>query len=226
MIFIGRFRRRISDTDVTLVNDVEAASMTSISGYWPGRALAAVSTVLLPLAIACGNDPSGGTSGPTMAYRSAVTTKPSIDGDERLLTVARKVPEFGGTYVENGRLLILLVGSSSQSKLASAQAVIAKVLNRPALLRLHAVAINARYTFTELKGWFDQVAPAVLAIPGVVSVDIDDVRNVIQIGVSKAGDADTVRTTVQQAGMPPTALRIEAQHAIGGGLHDQPPRSD
>lgn len=137
------------------------------------------------------------------------TTAPAVRTyDDRLADVARLVPSFGGFFIgDDGRLQVYLLNTSHLP--AALQAIVA-VFGRGQLPLDEPVALQARYNFTQLKAWHDLHQRETLALPGVSSVDIDEMHNRLEIGVSDYAAVERVRQTLERLSVPAEAVTISA----------------
>jgi hypothetical protein len=127
--------------------------------------------------------------------------------DRQYWQIARRVPGFGGVYLESGTLVIVL---RDESLLPSAQAA------------LHAVGISAKgairsvkgkFDFVELATWRHQLAP-LMDLEGVVSIGVDVRKNAVAIGVSSEAAANRVRGATASLRIPRDALSLSYARPI------------
>ncbi len=114
------------------------------------------------------------------AYGSPV---PPRTLDEAFAAIAEAVPSFGGAVVDEatGNLLILM--SENLEQASDARDALAALLSDPRLEGLPLVAVVADFAFSELERWYDRMQLDVLAMPGVVWTDIDELANRLHIGI-------------------------------------------
>jgi hypothetical protein len=174
-------------------------------GFTRVRLFAVVSLILL----------ATGTAGSVSAHASFALTSdvppPPIGNqtiDDLLASVAASVPAFGGMYVDEGTGTLHIWLTDQGQSLAAADQAIQSVLGDPTLAAFTPVAESARYSFTQLKAWSDQMMP-VLSISNVVSTDIDDRTNRLTVGVENlATDGPAVGDELSQLGIPAEAVDI------------------
>jgi hypothetical protein len=125
--------------------------------------------------------------------------------------VAARVPAFAGTYVdEAGSRLVVLATHVDEFVAAAAKAALIDVLQDQSLSALQPVATKVLYPFAQLKRWHDRVTTDLLAIPGVVLTDIDDVRNRVRVGVTGlASLRSLVEVRLSMLGVPLDAVFVE-----------------
>lgn len=67
---------------------------------------------------------------------------------------------------------------------------------------------QALYDFNQLKEWRDQFLPIFVTIDKMVSVDIDEARNQLNVGVEEAAAIGTVRHEMARLGIPNAAVHV------------------
>lgn len=68
---------------------------------------------------------------------------------------------------------------------------------------------RGQYTFAQLAGWRDEAVSAVLGIPGVIFVDLDEGKNRVAVGIDRARFASVrgeVASALARGQIPPAAL--------------------
>ncbi len=142
--------------------------------------------------------------------------------DDALAEVGRAVPGFAGTWVDadTGELVVSLTHPSGAAA-GAARGELARLLDRSDLAGLRVVARPARYSFGELKDWFDQATPEVLALAGTVSADVDERANVLRFGVEDlAASQAAVRAVADAHGVPAGAVVVEQVAPVTAQLRD------
>lgn len=135
-----------------------------------------------------------------MAARTPTApTAPIKTLDDMFADVARLVPSFGGFFVgDDGRLNVYLL---NRAHLPEAMQAITAVFGRDELPLENPVALQGRYNFTQLKTWHDAHQRSTLTLPGVSFVDIDEMNNRLEIGVTSFNAAMEVRAALQRQGI-------------------------
>ena len=132
--------------------------------------------------------------------RDAAPAAAALTADEQLLALGREVPGFGGAFVgADGALHVYLLDPGGGG------AWLDKALGAPA--RVH----RAAFTFERLVQWKRAIAP-VMALPGVASLDVDEARNRVTLGVRRGiAPADRARldATLAGSGVPAAAVVVE-----------------
>lgn len=126
--------------------------------------------------------------------------------DDLYSEVARAVPEFGGMFIDSqGQLAIYL---TDERQLEAAKTSIVSVFGRDRFDMTRAVALRARYTFTDLRLWHNQHRLETLAIPGVVLTSIHKSSNRLRVGVVSGRLRGSVETVLARAAIPADAVEI------------------
>ncbi len=150
--------------------------------------------------------------GNRMAARTPTApTQPMKTLDDMFADVARLVPTFGGFFVgDDGRLNVYLL---DRSHLQAAMQAIVAVFGRDQLPIDNPVALQGRYSFTQLKTWHDAHQRTTLAIPGVSFVDIDEMNNQLEIGVTSFNAKLEVQQALNRLGISEEVANISEVEA-------------
>jgi len=183
------------------------------------------------LATACSESPTIATREPALQHRASIIPgRLPLDPDEYLAQMADRIPGFAGFYVRDGTLILRLKGLAvgPADVVALSQALRAD----PDAGRFHRLRVlldkapmqiePSRYDAREL--WqFKVAALAGLFIPGVRSLDLDESRGVLRIGISNAGVTASVEARASTLGIPGDALVTEVTEPVQlmTGLRDR-----
>ena len=154
------------------------------------------------------------------AAPGAAQTNDFETSDDLLANVAKQVPGFGGMFFDrDGTLQVYMVDQKeplSATSMAFLGDVIAREIGGGERLSGRGMEIReGQYDFLALHGWHQQMSPEVLAIPGVVSTDIDDGENQLRVGIEGSpGVAEEVEKTLSILGIPRKAVRINVEKPI------------
>lgn len=133
--------------------------------------------------------------------------------------MAQSIPSFAGTeFDEAGNLVVLVSGMSDDYAAAKAAALeLLRRTGRPLVNSDgHSIGVSVRavrHTFAELAHWRDQMLIPVLDGARASSLDLDESRNAITIGVRDAVIGSDVERVLDALKVPATAYRVE----IGDG---------
>jgi len=131
--------------------------------------------------------------------------------DDLLLRVERQAPGFGGMFVgADGRLVVFLLDPATLTK---ARTAIEAVFGAGQIPQAGIRAIPGRYTVSQLKAWTDRLN-ALLELPGVTLVDLDDARNCVTVGVDDREVLPRVEAALTASGVPREAIVLQ----ITGGI--------
>lgn len=144
--------------------------------------------------------------------------RPDATLDDLLLEVARRVPGFGGLFVDpDGRLAVYLLDPADS---AAAEEAIAAVFGRNRIPPGGVRVIQGQYSVLQLKEWYDGLG-SLFSIPGVVLTDLDEGRNRLAVGIEQERARGPVEREVERLGIPREAVIIEQTPPIiplPGGL--------
>lgn len=166
-------------------------------------------------------------SNPTLADPSTTGSEPRRGdeatgrGDESFATVARRVPQFGGAFIDEaaGALYIWLT-DPRRDVVESAKTAFADAFGQE-FVRDKIVGLQARYTFVELKKWHDAMTD-VLRLRRVVFTDINDRKNRLTVAVEdRERDGAQVEEELARLEIPREAVDVEEHAPITFALDDQ-----
>jgi hypothetical protein len=130
--------------------------------------------------------------------------------DNKLLAVAQRVPGFAGIYYDGSgtQVVRLTPGTNANAVVTELRRAFPNGRARGgASRRIDPQLIPAAYNFQTLYEWRLR-ADALLAGPGVVATDIDEVRNAVWIAVVDAETATLVMKSLSALGIPDDALEV------------------
>lgn len=136
----------------------------------------------------------------------------SDDAAPSQLDVARKVPGFGGYYIDAaGRPTVYL---SDLANRGDAEQALGTFLSQRGLAKSDLQVLFGSYTYEQLETWYRLARPTVFAIPGFVLGDVDEGQNRIRIGVTDAAAALAVRSAFALLGVPSGAVMVQVRSPI------------
>ena len=146
-------------------------------------------------------------------------------GEAEFVAIAEEEPTFAGYYVEDGRLVVRStdqlrkgpVGQVVRDRLVAAAAGDERVTP----LRYEVEHRDAQFSFRQLAHWRNTALEG-LTLEGLVSLDLDEVANLVRIGVEGIGDAASVTRALSELGVPSEAVAVEvrAQPRFNQSLDD------
>jgi len=131
--------------------------------------------------------------------------------DDLLVRVEGQVPGFGGMFVDReGRLTVYLL---DQSQLGAARRAIEAVFGVDAVPAAGVRALQGQYVVSQLKAW-SEMAAALLELPGVTAVDLDEARNRVAIGIEDKSRTQVVERALSATAIPRAAVMIQVTERI------------
>src|SRR5690606_14815294 len=134
-----------------------------------------------------------------------------LDGDEVLVALAQDIPGFGGLYVNERSELVVRIKDHKRFTADHIRNTLrVKIKDVSGLSRASDRATRlseAKYTFPELYAW-KLKARQVFDVPGVVSLDANEVDNIIEVGVENAAASMQVRSALAELGIPIDAIAV------------------
>jgi RTX calcium-binding nonapeptide repeat (4 copies) len=128
--------------------------------------------------------------------------------DDRFVEVAKRVPGFGGMFIDGTGTVNVYLLDPGAAVVAAAESELRAAFAPEGFEPGQVQVLEGRYTFLELKAWHDRMAD-VLTIPGVVLTDIDDAGNRLTVGVETRAVEHQVRQYLAAAGIPADVVDIE-----------------
>jgi hypothetical protein len=145
---------------------------------------------------------------------TASADAPAADDDELFVMVGRRVPSFGGAYVDRGGTLrVWLTEPRAEAARQARDALVEIVGEHFAVERL--AVLEAKYSWLDLRRWYVAMQGIHQVAPDLVFTDMDEARNRITIALE---DPDRHRAAVgaelDRLGIPGEAVNIEQSAPI------------
>jgi hypothetical protein len=135
--------------------------------------------------------------------------------DDLFMQMARRKPTFGGMFVdEKKQILFVYLKDPRREELSSLRKELDDVMGPVAVPQLRVQILPAQYGFDELKNWQEGMTAEILAIRGVVLVDVDEAKNRVTVGVEKFMIRRAVEDALKRLGIPRAAVNIRVTPAI------------
>lgn len=148
-------------------------------------------------------------SGATSPAAQPSRPTPHLLYDEALAAV--RAPGFAGVWVAADGALVVSLTRPTATAARAARADVARLFGRPDLMDKRLVTHQARYSFRQLRAWYDAAAADVVAVPGVLRTDVDERANVLRYGVADvAATAPLLRAALARQGVPAAAVAVDA----------------
>lgn len=146
---------------------------------------------------------------------SAVTKAQSVlrengrPSEERFAKMAANVPGFAGYYYDDAGDLVIAATSPSAEASArqAAQSVLRDLPPQHGQGNIHFRVVQ--YTFAQLADWREKISRDLLGKGGLVSVDADEVRNRVTLGLDDVRLQPDLIAAIVQAGVPAAAVAFE-----------------
>lgn len=148
-----------------------------------------------------------------VSARQAASQEPSRveTTDDLLVRVERRAPGFGGMFIDSdGRLAVYLLDTK---QLGAARSAIEAVFGSSGVPAAGVRALQGQYAVSELKTWTERTG-ALLEMPGVTIVDLDEAKNRVTVGVEEGSRTEAVEQALSSLGVPRAAVVIEVTGEI------------
>jgi hypothetical protein len=140
-------------------------------------------------------------------------TRKDVDGDgvvtidDKFARVAKKHPGFGGMFIdaEKDTIYVFLLDGDLDAVVKELK----RVFGEDTLPQSKAKALKAKYSFSQLKEWHDQIVRQVFGIRGMTLTDIDDGENRLTVGVENEETKAKVEKQLKKLDIPDAAINIE-----------------
>lgn len=143
---------------------------------------------------------------------SASLLQVSQDEAPSQLAVAQAVTGFGGYYLDaSGAPTVYLIDPARR---AEAEQALATFLVSRGFTTADLRVAQGAFGYGQLDAWYRLARPAVFAVPGVVSGDVDEGSNRVRIGVANAPAAAAVQSALAQLGIPAGAVIVQQRAPI------------
>jgi hypothetical protein len=131
--------------------------------------------------------------------------------DDLLGRVEARAPGFGGMFIDReGRLVVYLLDTT---QLPAARSAIEAVFGSSQVPAAGVRALQGQYRISQLKLWTER-AGAVLKMPGVTMVDLDEAKNRVTIGVEDGSRTRAVEQLLSSLKVPRKAVVIQVTGQI------------
>lgn len=140
--------------------------------------------------------------------------------DEQFVDLAARIPGFGGYRTDDaGRFTVDLVDTTRRDL---ALQVIAPALLERGVAPTAVQVRRVQYDFAQLNAWRDR-ARAVLAVPGVSSLDANEGQNRVLVGLVREDARAAAEAALSRLDIPREAVVIEVNggNSLALGLSDQ-----
>jgi hypothetical protein len=141
--------------------------------------------------------------------------------DDVFSAIAKAVPSFAGAFVDEAAGNLLILTSDGADEIDRVREVLADFLGDPRLAGLPVVPVTADFAFSDLERWYDRMQADILAQPGVVSTDIDELANRLYVGFDSAvATASQLQDRLRALDIPLDAVIMEPVAPVRRELSD------
>lgn len=137
--------------------------------------------------------------------------------------LAQEIAGFGGFYFDEGGTVVAYVTDISRSE--QARTAVQNLIDRSGLGSIEARSVlirQGKYAFPELAAWRDRITDPVLDIEGVLSVDADEARNRVAVGVARSSVQGHVERVLAEFNVPRDAVLIEVEEEMLNLVSEEP----
>ena len=179
--------------------------------------------LLLPIGLLVGCDASPQEASPEAAafalsvpdgspvLLQAEARRDGLTLDAALARVAERMPGFAGVYVDAEDRLHVRLRDTGRS--ADAVAALASVFGADRITAREIVTEPAAHSFAELDAWRDR-ARSVFVLDGVVSLDLDERRGRVVVGVESEADQELVEARLAALDVPREVSEVVVEGPI------------
>lgn len=174
-----------------------------------------IRAVLLAAAalVACQEEPPTAVGGAELVP-SFASVRPGPDpfpDEQYLRDLSDDSPGFAGIYVEDERLVVLALSEAVDAVRTALQPRLGEL--RQGLSGVEGAVLDVRpatYSFRELEAWRNLVFYDLSdEVPGFVGLDLDEMYNVVAVGIESREYSLAARSALEANGIPSGALRID-----------------
>ncbi|MCI0571959.1 MAG: hypothetical protein L0Y66_14495 [Myxococcaceae bacterium] len=168
--------------------------------------------LLAATALGCGELPSETLCTARAPLGATTQDETEIFGiDADFVEAARKEPTFGGLYLESNQLVLVL---TDVSRLDSALEAVLQVFGTERFERnLPARGVEGQYNSLELVGW-KHALKDVFMFGSVTSLDADEFRNRVAIGIVDLEAVPQVESHISAVGVPREAVVFDERDFV------------
>ena len=127
--------------------------------------------------------------------------------DDQFARVARSAPGFGGLYIEDERLKVVLTDPGNEALEGALQAI-GRVFGEDRFAGRGVEAVRGDYDFPSLKRW-KELADPLLALGPVTLIDADERRNRLRLGITDESKRRAIEARLKRLDIPLEAVIIE-----------------
>ena len=168
-------------------------------------------------------------------FYSLLTATPSggQTADDVFSEVGRRVPVFGGMFVDESKDTLYVYSLNTEPAVVSRlDKAITEVFgpNRPP--QSHFEVLQGKYSFLQLREWHERITMPVLQLAGAVFTGVNQRTNALDVGISDPQVAPAVKAELLRYAVPAEAVNVlqtppieglQRQHTLRDDITDVPP---
>jgi len=137
---------------------------------------------------------------------NSISSEDIISLDQKFAEIAAGIPGFGGIFFdENGRLTIYQKNPAAISSVNSALALLPGLSTA---VKTNVKILEADFDFVELQNWRLLIRREALGQNSVISLDIDETKNRIAVGVADSTKIFAVTEEIAEYNIPANAFEV------------------
>jgi hypothetical protein len=156
----------------------------------------------------------------SLSLAALLATSPQ-NGDQDFIATAQVVPGFGGMYIDENAIPTVYLVDTAQAPAAQADVDFLldgyhRIIGDGRVARREIRVLQGDYDFLQLSEW-EQRARRLLGTYGVLSTDVDEVKNRVALGIEADDMRSQVESGLRRLNIPLAAVVIELSPPGGPG---------
>ncbi|HZI13811.1 MAG TPA: hypothetical protein VE153_25765 [Myxococcus sp.] len=172
--------------------------------------IVAVASLAVLLGTACGPAEPESPPAPSTTEGTQEGSPPgNFTGEEANDALASKAPEYAGWWFESGKPVVAAVDASDEAKDRLRAAILPQLTERGLPPDVELEFRRVAYSWNQLHAWKVVMRNTGLAAPSFSSLDANEVRNRVVVGLADLSQEAAVRHYAESEGVPREALMVE-----------------
>ncbi len=142
--------------------------------------------------------------------------------DDLLLDISLRIPEFGGMYLSKDNTVLnvyVLAGQESVLGHEEVKQAIEAVLKDDMASRRELRLVPAQYSMRQLYGWYKLMLDEVWSFSGVITTDLNEGKNRIEIGIENMELASEIQNSLVALAIPRKAIIFREREPVSFATH-------